>query len=172
MFNKYVDILSNCSKNVLKQMANIDIFDVTVKQEKSLSATYSIAHSIHYEDSKNKLKGDFILGFVDDSEAIPIAAAIAENIGLPPIEIFDEIAPDVINEFLITVVGHTTTECSKNGLYVRFSPPVVSQNKKINISDMSNTLVYRISLDFEPGTIKSDFKSEDLSLIITFTKNQ
>ena len=52
---------------------------------------------MHYEDSKNKVKGDFILGFVDNSEAIPIAEAIAENIGLSGIEKFDEIAPDVIN---------------------------------------------------------------------------
>ena len=171
MFNKYIDILSDCSKNILKQMGNIDISDVTIKQEKSLSTTYSIAHSIHYEDSKNKLKGDFILGFVDESEAIPIAAAIAENIGLPPIEKFDEIAPDVINEFLNTVVGHTTTECSKNGLYVNFSPPVVSRDKKINISDTSNTIAYLISLGFAPAMIKSDFKAEELSLMVTFTKN-
>jgi CheY-like chemotaxis protein len=171
MFNKYIDILSNCSKNILKQMGNIDISYVTVKQEKSLSTTYSIAHSIHFEDSKNKLKGDFILGFVDDSEAIPIAAAIAENIGLPPIEKFDEIAPDVINEFLNTVVGHSRTECYKEGLYVSISPPVVSRNKKINISDMSNTTVYLISLGFAPGMIKSDFKAESLSLMVTFTKN-
>jgi CheY-like chemotaxis protein len=171
MFNKYIDILSDCSKNILKQMGNIDISDVTIKQEKALSTTYSIAHSIHYEDSKNKLKGNFILGFVDESEAIPIAVAIAENIGLPPIEKFDEIAPDVINEFLNTVVGHTTTECSKNGLYVNFNPPAVSRNKKINISDMSNTTAYLISLGFAPGMIKSDFKAEELSLMVTFTKN-
>ena len=171
MFNRYIDILSDCSKNILKQMGNIDISDVTIKQEKSLSTTYSIAHSIHYEDSKNKLKGDFILGFADESEAIPIAAAIAENIGLPPIEEFDEIAPDVINEFLNTVVGHTTTECSKNGLYVSFNPPVVSRNKKINISDMSNTTAFLISLDFASGMIKSNFQAKDLSLMVTFTKN-
>jgi len=170
MLNKYIDILSNCSKNILKQMGNIDISDVTVKQEKSLSTTYSIAHSINYEDSKNKLKGDFILGFVDDSEAITIATAIAENIGLPPIEKFDEIAPDVINEFLNTVVGHTTTEFHKNGLYVSFSPPVVSRDKKINISDTSNTIAYLISLGFAPGMIKSDFKAEELRLMVTFTK--
>jgi len=156
MFSKYIDILSNCSKNILKQMGNIDISDVTVKQEKSLSTTYSIAHSIHFEDSKNKLKGDFILGFVDDSEAIPIAAAIAENIGLPPIEKFDEIAPDVINEFLNTVVGHSRTECYKEGLYVSIGPPVVSRNKKINISDMSDTIVYLISLGFAPGMINQN----------------
>ena len=170
MYSNYIDILSNCSKNILKDMGNIDISDVTIKKENSLSATYSIAHYMHYEDSKNKVKGDFILGFVDNSEAIPIAAAIAENIGLSAIEKFDEIASDVINEFLNTVVGHTTTEWSKNGLYVSFSPPVVSQNKQINISDMSNAIVYLISLNFAPGTIKSDFKAEELSLMVTFTK--
>ena len=170
MFNKNIDVLANCFKNILKDMANIDISDVTIKQEKSLSATYSIAHSIHYEDSKKKIKGEFILGFVDDSKTIPIAAAIAENIGLSGIEKFDEIASDVINEFLNTVVGHTTTEWCKNGLSVSVSPPVVSQNKQINISDISNTIVYLISLGFAPGTIKSDFKAEDMSLMVTFTK--
>ena len=131
---------------------------------------YSIAHSIHYEDFKNKVKGDFILGFVDDSAAIAIAAAIAENIGLAPIEKYDEIASDVINGYLNIVVGHAVTEMDKKGLHASFSPPVISQNMKINISGMNNAIVYLISLGFVPGTIKSDFKSEDLNLIITFTK--
>jgi two-component system chemotaxis response regulator CheY len=170
MFNENIDVLAKCSRNVLKDMANIDISDVNIKQEKSLSATYSIAHSIHYEDSKKKVKGEFILGFVDDSKAIPIAVAIAENIGLSAIEKFDEIASDVISEFLNTLVGHTTTEWCKNGLSVSISPVVVSQNKQINISDMSNTIIYLISLGFAPDVIKSDFKAEDMSLMVTFTK--
>ena len=170
MFNENIDVLAKCSRNVLKDMANIDISDVNIKQEKSLSATYSIAHSIHYEDSKKKVKGEFILGFIDDSKAIPIAVAIAENIGLSAIEKFDEIASDVISEFLNTLVGHTTTEWCKNGLSVSISPVVVSQNKQINISDMSNTIIYLISLGFAPDVIKSDFKAEDMSLMVTFTK--
>ena len=170
MYRKYIDILSNCSKNILEQMANIDISDVTIKQEKTLLATYSISHSINYEDSKNKVKGNFILGFADDSEAIPIAKAIAENIGLSAIENFEEIAPDVINEFLNTVVGHSITECHKEGLYVSFRTPVVTQNNQINISDTSNTIVYLISLDFTPRMIKFDFKTQSLSFLVTFTK--
>ena len=170
MFNENIDVLAECFRNVLKDMANIDVSDVTIKQEKSLSATYSIAHSIHYEDPKKKVKGDFILGFLDDSKALPIAGAIAKNIGLSAIEKFEEVASDVISEFLNTLVGHTTTEWCKNGLYVSISHPVVSQNKKINIADMNNTIVYLISLGFAPGTIKSDFKAEDMSLIVTFTK--
>ena len=129
MFNKYIDSLSKCSKDILKNMANIDIVDVKIKQEKPLSVAYSVAHSIQYEDFENKVKGDFILGFADDSEAITIASAIAKNIGLAQIEQFDEIASDIINEFLNTVVGHTITEWDKKGLNVRFSPPVCAPKK-------------------------------------------
>jgi len=170
MFSNYIDILSNCSKTILKDMGNIDITDVTVKQEKCLSVTYSIAHFIHYEDPKNKVKGDFILGFVDDSEAVPLATAITENIGLSAVEKFDEIISDVINEFLNTLAGHFATKCCKNGLYVNVSPAIVYQNKQIDISDMSKTIVYLMSFDFAPGTIKAEFKAEDLSLMVTFTK--
>jgi CheY-specific phosphatase CheX len=170
MFSHYIEILSNCSKTTLKDMANIDISDVTIKQVKSLSATYSIAHSIHYEDSKKNVKGEFILGFADDSKALPIATAIAENIGLSAVEKFDEIVSDVINEFLNTVAGNFATKCCKNGLYDHMSPAIVSQNKKIDISDMSKTIVYLMSFDFAPGTIKAECKAENLSLIVTFTK--
>ena len=170
MFSNYVDILSNCSKNILKDLGNIDISDVTIKQYTSLLATFSIAHSIHYEDSKKKVKGDFILGFVDESEATPLVTAIAENIGLSAIDNFDDIVTDVINEFLNTVARHFATECSKSGLHIHMSPAIVYQNKKIDISDMSNTIVYLMSFDFAPDTIKAEFKAENLSLILTFTK--
>jgi CheY-specific phosphatase CheX len=170
MFSHYIDMLSNCPKTILKDLGNIDIADVTVKQEKCLSVTYSIAHFIHYEDPKNKVKGDFILGFLDDSETIPLATAIAENIGLSAVEKFDEIVADVINEFLNTVAGHFATKCCKNGLYIHMSPAIVYQNKQINISDMSKTIVYLMSFDFAPGTIKAEFKAEDLRLVVTFSK--
>lgn len=170
MYNKYIDIFSNCSKSVLKDMCDIDISDVTIKQEEYLSANYTIAHSVHYEDFKNKINGDFILGFIDDSDAIAIAAAIAKNIGLSSIEKYDETASDVINEFLNTVVGHAITELDKKSTYISFSPPVMSQNKNINFSDMNTAVAYLISLDFAQGKIKSGINTEALSLVVTFAK--
>jgi CheY-like chemotaxis protein len=170
MFNKYIDSLSKCSKDILKNMANIDIVDVKIKQKKPLSVAYSVAHSIQYEDFENKVKGDFILGFADDSEAITIASAIAKNIGLAQIEQFDEIASDIINEFLNTVVGHTITEWDKKGLNVRFSPPVLLQKKEINISDGPNTEAYMVSLNFDPDAIILDKNANALRLMVTFTK--
>ena len=170
MFTKGIDILAECSKTILKKMAHIDIDDVKIKQTKPLSANYAIAHSIQYEDFENKVKGDFILGFADESEAVAIASAIAENIGLATIEQFDEIASDIINEFLNTVVGHTITEWDKKGLNVRFSPPEVLQQKKIYISDAVNTAAYFILLHFAPDLIVLDHKTEALNLMVTFTK--
>ena len=170
MFNKYIDSLSKCSKDILKNMANIDIVDIKIKQEKPLSVAYSVAHSIQYEDFENKVKGDFILGFANDSEAITIASAIAKNIGLAQIEQFDEIASDIINEFLNTVVGHTITEWDKKGLNVRFSPPVVLQKKELNISDGPNTEAYMVSLNFDPDAIILDKNANALRLMVTFTK--
>lgn len=169
MFAKQIDILAKCSKDILKKMANIDITDIKIKQEKTLSVTYSIAHSIQYKDFENKVKGDFILGFADDSEAITIGSAIAEKIGLARIEQLDETASDIIGEFLNTVVGHTTTEWDKEGLNVRFNPPVLYHKKEINISDVSNTEAYLILLYFDPNQITLNHKGEALRLMVTFT---
>lgn len=169
MFAKQIDILAKCSKDILKKMANIDITDIKIKQEKTLSVTYSIAHSIQYKDFENKVKGDFILGFADDSEAITIGSAIAEKIGLARIEQLDETASDIIGEFLNTIVGHTTTEWDKEGLNVRFNPPVLYHKKEINISDVSNTEAYLILLYFDPNQITLNHKGEALRLMVTFT---
>ena len=170
MFTKCIDILAKYSKAILKKMANIDIGDVKIKPAKPLAATYAVAHSIQYEDFENKVKGDFILGFADEPEAVTIASAIAENIGLAPIAQFDEIASDIINEFLNTVVGHTITEWDKKGLNVRLSPPEGLQQKKIDIPDAANTEAYLILLNFASDIVVLDHKIEVLSLMVTFTK--
>ena len=81
MFNDYVDVLAKCTKDILKKMAGIAITNTKIKKEKSLSMEYVVAYSIQYEDLENKLKGDFILGFSDESEALYVASAIAEKNG-------------------------------------------------------------------------------------------
>lgn len=89
---------------------------------------------------------------------------------MAPIEKYDETASDVINEFLNTVVGHSITALDKKGVYMTFTPSVVSQNKDINFSVMNTSIAYLIALGFVPGTINSDINTEGLSLIDTFTK--
>jgi two-component system chemotaxis response regulator CheY len=171
MLTKYIDIVTKCSKDVLKMMADINIANVQAKQEETSLRTYSIAHSIKYEDLDNKVNGNFILGFADESEAIHIASAIAKNIGLEPIGKFDETAADVLNEFLNTVAGHIITEWDKLGWNVRFAPPAAFQNKDVTISNSSNTDTYMIVFEFASDSKTPDLKDNAFSLMVTFTKN-
>jgi CheY-like chemotaxis protein len=170
MFNEYIDVLVNCSKDIVKKMAGVDIVDIKIKKEKSLSIKYVVAYSIQYEDVENKLKGDFILGFSDESEALSIASAVAEKMGLRPIDQFDDMASDIINEFLNTMVGHTITEWDKKGLSVRFGTPNEIKQKELNISDAPNIEAFLISLYPDPNLKIADYEARTLKLMITFTK--
>ena len=151
-------------------MANIDIANVKTSKDEELKTTYSIAHSIQYEGFDDKVKGDFILGFVDESTAISLASKIAENSGLESLKQFDETASDIINEFLNTVVGHAISEWDKKGLNVRFNPPVSVKNKSINISDAPRTEAYLIVLEFSESVTIHNNEYNNLTITVTFTK--
>ena len=170
MFNDYVDVLAKCTKDILKKMAGIAITNTKIKKEKSLSMEYVVAYSIQYEDLENKLKGDFILGFSDESEALYVASAIAEKMGLIKLEQLDDTASDIINEFLNTMVGHTITEWDKKGLSVRFGTPDKLKKKEANISEAPNIEAYLVSLYPDPNLKISDYEAGTLKLMISFTK--
>lgn len=161
MVSKYIDIVAKCSKDVLKMMANIDTAAVEVKQEKHALTTYAIAHSIKYEDFDNKVSGDFILGFADEFEVIKIASAIAVNLGMKPLEQFNDETLDIINEFLNTAVGHIITEWDKMGMNVRFDPPLVLQKKEMVSSKISDADAYLISINFATDSTISDSTAKD-----------
>jgi two-component system chemotaxis response regulator CheY len=162
MFTDYINILGECSKDILKDMANIDVANIKINKDEQLKTSYSFAHFIQYNDFENKVKGQFILGFVDENAAISIASKIAENMGLEPVKQLDETASDIINEFLNTVVGHTISEWDKNGLNVQFSSPDSMKDKNIDIAEMPNTEAYLINLKMSDAL--------DLSLMVTFSK--
>jgi two-component system, chemotaxis family, chemotaxis protein CheY len=169
MFTEYINILGECSKDILINMANIDIGSVKIRKDEHLKTTYSIAHNIKYNDFDEKLKGNFMIGF-DETVAILVSSAIAENFGLTPIKQFDETAADIINEFLNTVVGRTISEWDKKGLNVRFSPPASVKNKSINISDDLYTEANLIIPEFSQSVMIHDKKTHCLNIMVTFTK--
>ncbi len=123
MFEEYIKILAKCCKVTFKKMAKPKVVRVSVERDKPVMKTYSIARSIPYEDFDKNISGNFVLGFTDEDTAISVASAIAENMGLPAIEQFDETASDIINEFMNVVVGHTISEWDQLGFSVRFGPP-------------------------------------------------
>lgn len=169
MFTEYINILGECSKDILIKMANIDIGSVKIRKVERTKETYSIAHAIQYDDFDEKLKGDFIIGF-DETVAISLASAIAENLGLTCIKQFDETASDIINEFLNTVVGRTISEWDKKGLNVRFSPPVSLTNRNINISDALHNEAYLIIPEYSSKVMPIDKKNGYMTIMVTFTK--
>lgn len=170
MFKEYIDILGQCSKDVLKEMASIDIADVKVSKDEKPKKTHSIAHSIHYVDFDDKLEGDFILGFADEAIAIAVASGIAKTAGLTPFKQLDETALDILNEFLNTVVGHTISAWDKKGWNVRFSPPVTLKNLSSNTSDTSQLEAYIIVLKFSENIIIHDNEYDCLDIVLTFTR--
>lgn len=169
MFTEYINIIGECSKDILIKMANIDIGSVKIRKDESVNAIYSIAHSIQYKDFDEKVKGDFIIGF-DETAAISLASSIAENLGLTCIKQFDETASDIINEFLNIVVGRTISEWDKKGLNVRFSPPISFKNKSINISDAPHTEAYLIIPVYSQRVMPHDKNNNYLTIMVTFTK--
>lgn len=169
MFTKYIDILGECAKDIVKKMANIGIGSVEIIKDEQMKTTYSIAHSIQYEDFQNKIKGEFILGFIDEPTAIMVASAIAESIGLTPSKQFDETASDIIGEFLNTVVGRTISEWDNKELNVRFNSPVMVKDKNIKVTGSSNTEAYLIKFKFSDETVMLD--SSAMNIVVSFTKS-
>lgn len=168
MFDKYISILGECFKDIMGKMARVDTADLEIIKDEQIESTYSIAQSIQYEDPEDKIKGDFILGFVDESTALMVASRVAESIGLAPAEKFDETASDIIGEFLNTVVGHTIAAWDSKGFKVRFSPPVMVKDKTINVKDSSDTEAYLIKINFSDDQVMLD--SAGMNLVVTFTK--
>jgi CheY-like chemotaxis protein/CheY-specific phosphatase CheX len=170
MFTKHINILGECCKEVLQKMAGIEIAGFEVQLHRSLSATLSVAHSVRYEDVQNKVKGDFILGFSNESAAISVASAIAQSSGLSEVVQLDETALDINHEFLNVLVGNTISKWDEIGLNVRFTPPASSKDQNIDFTKTQDTEAYEVKLKFSPGARVTNLKSDDLSLMVTFTK--
>jgi CheY-like chemotaxis protein/CheY-specific phosphatase CheX len=170
VFTKHINILGECCKEVLQKMAGIEIAGFEVQLHRSLSATLSVAHSVRYEDLQNKVKGDFILGFSNESAAISVASAIAQSAGLSEVVQLDETALDINHEFLNVLVGNTISKWEKIGLNVRFTPPASFKDQNIDITKTQDTEAYQVKLKFSPGASVTNLKADDLSLMVTFTK--
>ena len=148
---KYLTVLADCCRKVFKEMTTTSVMDVKIKKDERLKEIYAIAQVVPYEDVDKKVGGNFLLGFSDEPMAILVASAIAENLGLPPIETFDETAKDILGEFMNTIVGHTITAWDKMGFRVRFQPPTsvkyANIKEKAYASDEAYMIILSLSID-------------------------
>lgn len=131
-FDKYLKVLAESFKRVFEEMARKRADSYIVKASKESDASnYALGVTVPYEDDETHLTGKFLLGLTDKKKAARLASAIAKNTGLPPITEFDDMAADVLFEFMNTVVGKTITEWDTLGLSVVFGTPLSLHGEKV-----------------------------------------
>ena len=147
MDSKYLTILAESCQSVFAEMTHSEIVNVTIKKEERLKEIYAVAQVAPYADFRQKVSGKFLLGFSDARLAVVVAAAIAENFGLPTPRYLDSNATDLLNECMNTIVGHTVTGWDRMGFRVRFSPPTTVQNLNLGDAVFGSQEAYMIILD-------------------------
>jgi CheY-specific phosphatase CheX len=149
MIKKYLNIIAECCKKIFGEMTQTEVVSVRIKPDERPKEIYAVAKIIHYEDINKKLEGSFVLGFPDESTAILVASAIAENLGLPPVSKMEEEASDILDEFINIIVGRTISEWDKVGLRVKFDSPNSLNNSSIQEKSFASTEAYIIILTLE-----------------------
>lgn len=149
MYTQYVAALAQHASIIFEEMTGTKIQNTKVKRDERATGgdTVPLAVLISYEHLEQDVTGEFVLGFETKTMAMAVATALAENMGLPPVEDLDEVAIDLLNEFMNTVVGRTISEWDRMGLPVTFSPPSALMPHKM--ADTEKNQVEAYVIDFE-----------------------
>ena len=109
-------------------------------------ASFKIAIVIPYENKAECFEGRFVLGFSEEHMAVKLASAIAEHAGMPAEERMDEMATDILFEFMNTVAGKVITEWDKFGMTADFLPPEFVADLTFEDQQTENLLIHSITL--------------------------
>ena len=146
-FNEHIDILINAYKSSIEQMTYLKVTNAEKRQVLEEKNILQFAHIISYTDYDKKVSGKFVLTFSTVQDALRLASAIAERLGMGKLKETGDVSTDLLNEFLNVVVGRTISDWDSIGLKVEFDTPVYKKSYK---SDISNSLKgYIIILDIE-----------------------
>ncbi len=159
-YEKHVQTLAKLFKQVFGEMTSKQTESYMLKATKGSEASdYAVGIAVPYKDEKSDLSGEFILGLADKKKAILMASAIAENTGLPAISEFDDMAADVLFEFINTVVGQTITAWDKLGLSIEFDTPFSLEGEKIEKA---------LNVTCESYIITLSISGESIAMFLTF----
>jgi two-component system chemotaxis response regulator CheY len=166
MFSDYVDALANQTKAVFEEMTGNEVLKYEVKKDQQPAEMAPWVHVITYEHVNKDVEGKFILGFADEAMALAVSSALAEKVGLEPISEMDEMAADVVNEFLNTIVGRAISDWDRMGMPVKFSPPQFMKAAKLETDDKVTTKAYEIilNLTFSHVIFRVTFSEESKSI--------
>jgi len=134
-FNEHIDILINAYKASIEQMTYLKVTGTETRQVLKEKSMLQFAHIISYTDFDKKVDGKFVLTFSTVQDALKLASAIAERLGMGKLEEIGDDSTDLLNEFLNVVVGRTISDWDSIGLKVKFDTPVYKKSYKSDISD-------------------------------------
>ena len=137
-FKDYIETMAQNCHAVYEEMTCQSSVGIKIDQiEPPFTATrYKTAIVIPFENKTEDIEGRFVLGFNDEQMAIRLAAAIAANSGMEAINTLDDMATDILFEFMNTVAGRVITDWDEMGLSADFSPPEFVAD--LNFQDKSN----------------------------------
>lgn len=159
-YEKYLKILAKSFKQVFEEMARKQADSYVVKASRQSDASeYAVGVAVPYSDEKEHLSGKFLLGLSDKSKAVQMASTIAQNSGLPAITEFDDLASDILYEFMNTVVGQTMTAWDKLGLSATFGTPFSLDGQNFEKTLNTTRETYIVSLNIG---------GESIAIFVTF----
>jgi len=163
-FNEHIDILINAYKSSIEQMTYLKVTGSEKRQVLKEKSILQFAHIISYTDYDKKVSGKFVLTFSTVQDALTLASAIAERLGMAKLKEIGDDSTDLLNEFLNVVVGRTISDWDSIGLKVKFDTPVFKKSYKSDISDSLKGHI--IILDIEDK--KTDNSTGQIILRVDF----
>lgn len=170
--DKYLDILIDSCKSSVEQMTRLKIINVEKRQVLKDSGSFPFAHIIAYTDSENKIVGEFVLAFESVYDALKLASAISERLGIGKFEKICDDSTDLLNEFLNVVVGRTISEWDSIGLSVKFGTPVFKENFNSEVADNLQGYIICLNVAFEKVDRKTGRSEEQILLRVNFVEKK
>lgn len=123
-YEKYTQLLADSITQAYGEMAKKQTDSYVVKASKAADAgDYAVGVAVPYDDWKDQLSAQFILGLTDKKKALRLATAIAAQTGVPAISEFDDRAAEILDKFLNTVVREAGNAWDNLGLPTKFGKP-------------------------------------------------
>ncbi len=163
-FNEHINILIDAYKTSIEQMTRLKVTGSEIRQTLKEKNVLQFAHIISYTDYDNKVEGEFVLTFDSIQDALKLASAIAQRLGMGKLNEIGDDSTDLLNEFLNVVVGRTISDWDNIGLKVKFGTPVYKESYKSASSKSSQG--YIISLDVAEATAEKS--TEQIVLRVFF----
>ncbi len=153
--DNYINSMAENCNQVYQEMTGQTALEISIDRLEPpfASLSYKTAIVIPYENKEESFEGRFILGFNEERMAVKLAGAIAEHTGMPAIDQLDEMATDILFEFMNTVAGKVITEWDQFGMTTDFLPPEFVADLRFDDKLADNLLIHSVTLSL-PGNEK------------------